>query len=189
MPTQEDQRLILLYAQIEDVQSLLQEIQQEAINVVSHGDMTDAGAQLKDVLQSTEDAAASILDAATSIGGIAMEEGVRPEHCEKLTAEVTRIYEACSFQDISGQRIKKVLKNLDLLEGKLSVLADTVRAQTGEVIQSPNNESDGDASLLNGPQLSGGAVSQEEIDRMLNGEPEAPANQTSSQADIDKLFS
>lgn len=69
---------------------------------------------------------------------------------------VTRIYEHCNFQDLSGQRINKVSATLQAIENKLARIAESWNG--GER-----------AALLNGPKLDGdrGHKSQAEIDRMF----------------------
>ncbi|MGI4799851.1 MAG: hypothetical protein ACRYG8_38590 [Janthinobacterium lividum] len=74
-----------------------------------------------------------------------------------------RIYEACSFQDITGQRISKIVATLKIIE------ATVVRARGSLAsAREPRVVSVGDPnSLLNGPQLSADAMEQAEIDKLL----------------------
>jgi chemotaxis protein CheZ len=89
------------------------------------------------------------------------------EAAAQLQLATTRIYEACSFQDITGQRITKVVTTLKLIERKVSHLVatfgDATRAATVEDVVSPLDE----ASLLNGPQLPAAAMGQSDIDALL----------------------
>lgn len=77
-----------------------------------------------------------------------------------------KIFEACSFQDITGQRIRKVVRTLTDIEERvghlISLLGDKA-AGTGD----NEDKRVGDARLLNGPQLPPQAVSQDEIDKLL----------------------
>jgi chemotaxis protein CheZ len=85
---------------------------------------------------------------------------------------VTRIYEACNFQDITGQRISKVVATLKTIETRLVSLAAAVghgegAAKSGK--PAPQDGSKGsDAGLLNGPQLPQNATKQDEVDALLN---------------------
>ena len=47
----------------------------------------------------------------------------------KLQDAVTQIYEACSFQDITGQRITKVVTTLKAIEGKVAHIISTFGAE------------------------------------------------------------
>ena len=81
---------------------------------------------------------------------------------------MTKIYIACAFQDITGQRIGKVVNTLQSIESKVTALAT---ACGGEVeLRSMEDDSAGtgdNAGLLQGPQRAGAAPSQAEIDRMF----------------------
>jgi chemotaxis protein CheZ len=73
----------------------------------------------------------------------------------------SRIYEACSFQDITGQRIAKIVATLQTIEAKVG----HIRAAFGHPASPP--AATGDAGLLNGPQLPANAMAQADIDRLL----------------------
>lgn len=89
---------------------------------------------------------------------------------ERLGHAVTRIYEACSFQDITGQRISKVVSALKVIEARVAA----VTARFGGSGEGAPPESEAPSSpvtegraLANGPQLPAAAASQEDIDRLL----------------------
>ena len=88
------------------------------------------------------------------------------EPAAKLQDATTRIYEACSFQDITGQRITKVVATLKTIEAKVTYIVTTFGS-------SPSGEDDGRAgeaseeALLNGPQHPAVAMDQSDIDRLL----------------------
>ena len=82
---------------------------------------------------------------------------------------VVSIFEACNFQDITGQRITKVVRTLKHIEGKIEVLIQALgeevqKSHRSAAAADPNNED----SLLNGPQLQGKAISQAEIDALFD---------------------
>jgi len=85
---------------------------------------------------------------------------------EQLNDATTRIYEACSFQDITGQRISKVVVTLKTIENKVAQILSTFRQPDAQVSGSAPAISAEDA-LLNGPQLPAEAMDQSEIDRLL----------------------
>ncbi|HTR16581.1 MAG TPA: protein phosphatase CheZ [Acetobacteraceae bacterium] len=78
----------------------------------------------------------------------------------------TRIYEACSFQDITGQRIRKVVSTLKTIEAKVaSMVSQFGGAGGGATPETPPG--DPDLALLNGPQLPAAAMAQADIDALL----------------------
>ena len=109
----------------------------------------------------TARAANRIMDAAETIEGVAGK--VDPDSAAALTEAVTKIYEASSFQDITGQRITKVVRALQSMETKLQSLAGAF----GRADFTPAAAAEGDAALLNGPQLSQSASSQDDIDALF----------------------
>jgi chemotaxis protein CheZ len=134
-------------------------IRSEAASISQKTAIPDAMLHLQDVLQSTEDATLAIIDAAMAVNTIA-EEGSLPETCkQKLQRQAAVILESCSFQDISGQRIKKVLAQINTLETQLRSLADISAGRA-----TPSMAGD---PLLNGPALSSAAPTQAEIDRQF----------------------
>src|SRR3954470_9058549 len=82
---------------------------------INAGELADkevptASEQLEAVVQATESATNAILAAAEKIEKVQTE--VAAPQAAKLGEIVGEIYEACSFQDITGQRIAKVLRAL-----------------------------------------------------------------------------
>ena len=85
------------------------------------------------------------------------------ELAASLQDATTRIYEACSFQDITGQRITKVVATLKTIESKVAHIVAVVGGAGAEA-SAPVSA---DAALLNGPQLPANAMDQSDIDRLL----------------------
>ena len=128
--------------------------------------------ELSAVVGATEDATQKILDCAETISQIA--EKVDSEIAVQLLDVTTRIFEASNFQDITGQRITKVVKTLQHIESKIDDLLKVLgheRVVNGKSSAKPIDSADvknmDEKDLLNGPQLPTNAASQEEIDRLL----------------------
>ena len=80
-----------------------------------------------------------------------------------LLDATTRIYEACSFQDITGQRITKVVATLKTIDAKVAQIVGAFSGRrTDEAPAVPVL-----AMLENGPQLPGQAMDQSDIDKLL----------------------
>ena len=134
--------------------------------------MTAAGDELDAIVEATAEATNGIMDATEIVENVMSE--LEGEQAERLMDATTRIYEACSFQDITGQRITKVVKALHGIEEKVDALV----AAFGDEIEkykkaNPKEEDSGadkpitDEDLLEGPQLAGDGKSQDEIDALL----------------------
>ena len=101
------------------------------------------------------------MDAAETVENVAAT--LDPAAGGALMDAVTKIYEASAFQDITGQRITKVVRALQSLEDKLASLADAFGPAPGP---GPAT-AEGDQALLNGPQLTKNASSQSDIDALF----------------------
>src|SRR6202012_3244408 len=85
--------------------------------------------ELDAIVGATEEATNGILQAVEVIEGLTAE--MDPAVAEKITDAVTQVYESCNFQDITGQRITKVVKALMHIETKVDALV----AAFGDEIQ------------------------------------------------------
>lgn len=153
-----------------------------------------ATAELDAIATATEQATQDILGHAEALGAVAADlakDATTAAAGQTIETHVTEILMACSFQDITGQRATKVVNLLKFLELRVNAMIDIWGIDS--TVASPDalqkqGDTRSDASLLNGPSLEGDGVSQDDIDRMLNGE-DGPANsETMNQDDIEALF-
>ncbi|MGE3334654.1 MAG: protein phosphatase CheZ [Rhodospirillaceae bacterium] len=131
--------------------------------------------ELDAIVEATASATHTIMDAADVIMDLAGR--LEKEQSDKAMAAVTSIYEACTFQDITGQRVTKVINVLKVIEDRidkmvlaLGELEPIDQAQIDDAVEEAVTDSaGGDRSTLNGPALPGQAKSQAEIDAILSG--------------------
>lgn len=128
--------------------------------------------ELDAIVGATENATNAILDTAEKLEELSRE--LAPEQAQRLTEATTMIFEACNFQDITGQRITKVVRALKHIEERITSLVTAfgpdVAAARAESA-SPEAQSDAvveDADLLNGPQMPELAHDQAAIDALFN---------------------
>jgi chemotaxis protein CheZ len=120
--------------------------------------------ELEEIVTETARAANRIMDAAETVETVASTLG-EPIIANVLMGAVTDIYEASAFQDITGQRIGKIVCALQSLEENLASLMSAF-GPLDESVAEPAVE--GDAALLNGPQLEKNASSQTDIDALFD---------------------
>ncbi|HEX2512031.1 MAG TPA: hypothetical protein VHK44_05480, partial [Xanthobacteraceae bacterium] len=87
----------------------------------------DAMEELDSIVQTTESATSNILTAAEQVQEIAWtmrESGSVEALCDELDARATEIYTACSFQDLTGQRTRKVIQLLRYLEDRINTVVN-----------------------------------------------------------------
>ena len=71
------------------------------------------------MVQATENAANQIMGAAEAIGSW-LQAGGDPAALPAVTEQVNTIFEACTFQDLTGQRIRRAIEHLQQVETMLS---------------------------------------------------------------------
>ena len=160
-----------IFSELKALQELIEEtrleISQTKVGDVSFKHIPTASDELGAVIAATEAATGVIMDACDSIS----QKADAMEETEKkfFQDEVTKILEACSFQDITGQRITKVTKNLKSIEDKVSALMKILDEKIPGLPMTSEEDDDrvGDERLKNGPQLGDKGVNQDDIDKLL----------------------
>jgi chemotaxis protein CheZ len=135
-----------------------------------------AACELDAVVRATETATHTILEAAEQIDSVLVAlrrpEAVPDEEAvDRIGEHVVRIFEACNFQDITGQRITKVVGAIKFIEGRIDRMIEILGGQSalGDVELPPDEAVDADAALLAGPQLeTDPKISQDDIDRFFD---------------------
>ncbi len=88
---------------------------------------------------------------------------------DKMSENGQVIFEACSFQDITGQRVNKIMKSLSYVETRVnSIVGIWGETELAMVNVKPAILKTEDEKLLNGPQLEGKGLSQSEIDALFD---------------------
>lgn len=196
--------LDVLRRELESMASSIQQTRKEIASIKPQGEasnrIVNATEELDFVLKSTERATAEILSAAERVLAIAGElktKGSDTALCNELETQGTELMMACSFQDLTGQRMSKVVNTLRYLELRVNAMIDIWGITSDEGCSTPSNPLDErpDAHLLNGPAREGEGSGQDDVDRLFSGAgatatdelatmPVGPA----SQNDIDQLF-
>lgn len=161
-----------LYGEIEALSRFIESARAEIAAVrpdkIRDQDIPRATDELDAVVGATEEATNRIMDACEKLETLAG--SLEPGQGEQISDAVTNIYEACNFQDITGQRINKVVKTLKHIEDRLgailSAFGDEIAKMGADVDPAPPPPAS-DATLLNGPQMPDDAKRQEEIDAIL----------------------
>ncbi len=151
--------------------------------------------ELDEIVRSTERATSDILNAAEHILKLATAVApVAGDKAGELSSHATEILTACSFQDLTGQRITKVVNTLRYLEQRVNAMIEIWGIESAKAQDEPVDERP-DAHLLNGPARPGQEKGQAEIDAILNGvtggkESKLPEllGKPASQSDIDRMF-
>ncbi len=103
----------------------LSAIRQQITSVVSAPSAAtrNSGLELEAVVHATEEAANRIMEAAEAIGDWLREGKHDTASMEAVNEKVSAIFEACSFQDVTGQRIRRAIQHLQQVEHMLTDIA------------------------------------------------------------------
>jgi chemotaxis protein CheZ len=144
-----------------------------------HGEeMAKVNGELGAVVGGTEQATQQILEAAEAIdqAAAALSKVTSPDQqkilSEEIQERVVSIFEACNFQDLTGQRISKVMATMKFIENHITVMMDiwggidAIKSHAPVIVDTR----EGDARLLNGPKTEGGVghASQDDIDALFD---------------------
>jgi chemotaxis protein CheZ len=150
------------------IETMRHEIGALQVNDLKNTRIPSAGEELDAIVQATEHATNTIMECAEAVMGA---DASDPAAYKALVDEkMMVIFEACSFQDITGQRIAKVVETLQHIEERVSRFADVMQAKDldGFLTKSERERAERkEKFLLHGPQLAGGGVDQAKVDEMF----------------------
>ena len=122
----------------------------------------NSGLELEAVVQATETAANQIMEAAEAIGDWLASGNREPGSVQAVVERINAIFEACTFQDLTGQRIRRAIEHLQKVETMLGgMIPETAAVRAPAAPLHPTTTTHAAAGT---PDLG-----QDDIDRLLNG--------------------
>jgi chemotaxis protein CheZ len=135
----------------------------------------NSGLELEAVVQATEAAANQIMEAAEVIGDWVHGDRTDPAGLEMVAEKVNAIFEACTFQDITGQRIRRAIEHLQRVENMLTDIIPEGTAAPGR-------------NVAPDPAICPDLI-QDEVDRLFNStSAAAPVAADMEQSAVDRMF-
>jgi chemotaxis protein CheZ len=175
---------LTLHDELKYISSYIKQTRTEISNLrpndLSNDQIPGAGAELHAVVKHTAEATNVIMAAAEQV--MAADTSNEQAYQDFVSSKMMEIFEACTFQDITGQRIKKVVDTLDHIERRLERFAEVMGVEDAVVVETDADRRKRE-NILNGPALNGPEVAQDTIDAMFDN----VANDM-SQDDLDALF-
>jgi chemotaxis protein CheZ len=177
-----------LREEMEAIQTAITETKRQVVSLHASAPravkVNHAAGELGAVVLDTEGATNNILAAAERIEILAgvIQSETTPEAMKQRAGEIASvimsIYEACNFQDLTGQRITRVCETLNFVDGRVSRMAEiwggldalsTVMASEIEALHEEHTAL-GTHALAAGPALVGadGHVGQDDIDALFD---------------------
>lgn len=121
--------------------------------------------ELDAVISATEQATFGIMENCEN--ALKALKGVPADVSKVIENHLVKIIEACTFQDITGQRIKKVMSYLKEIDAKTTTVLAALEGELIELNSKAEPAEEKSTSLLNGPALPQNAVTQDDIDKLL----------------------
>ena len=137
-------------------------------------EFTTMSKQLDGVVEATQDASDRIMDAVESSNDSAdklresLTDPAQLELIDKIVDCNNVVFDACAFQDLTGQRVTKIVKSVSYVEERVSALRaiwGTDQLESVEIdLKDDRTE---DEKLLHGPQAKSEALGQDDIDALF----------------------
>jgi chemotaxis protein CheZ len=169
-----------LQAEVLNLIQYIQRLRKEIAGIAQEKDDQTAFDGMADrldaIVESTAQATDTILAAMEEINGFVEQLRAHPEPseidsiCDGIVTKTMGALEACSFQDLTGQRINKIVGSMKFVEERVNAMADLCGREEVQALtdqwELPQQVDDGVA--LEGPQRAGKGISQDEIDQLFN---------------------
>ena len=140
--------------------SALREMGEVEVQTILQFHVPTATDQLDAIVSHMQSATEAILEECEKLDLAAANTRSRPD----VSAATARIYEACSFQDMIGQRVAKVIQVLRVIEAKSAEILRVMGDGPAPAARPPSAP-----RLLNGPQHPHVAMSQAAVDDLIGG--------------------
>ena len=164
-----------IYNAIEDTKTQILTIQQTG---AEGEEIARVAEELSAIVKGTEVATDTILHSAEAIETQAsnLVASLRDESQQAMACEIqeniVNIFEACNFQDLTGQRITKVVKTFCFIEARIMKMMDIWGGAEAflNIAVEEHESTQGDNALINGPALEtdDSIATQDEIDALFD---------------------
>jgi chemotaxis protein CheZ len=143
-------------------------------NEIKNSRIPAAGQELSEIVKATENATNTIMECAETL--MAADASNAAAYKALVDEKMMLIFEACSFQDITGQRIAKVVEALQHIEERVARFATAMHAKgrDGFITETERERAERrERLLLHGPQQESQAIRQSDVDSLLKGKTAA----------------
>ncbi len=133
--------------------------------------------QLDAILEHTDSATHSILQSLEGITDLAcqlQDASKDPETsdiCDQLIDRTTNAMEACTFQDLTGQRVSKIVRSMKFVEERVNAMVELMGREgilaAAEELEDDQALADEKKHYLQGPHNPGESISQDDINKLF----------------------
>lgn len=177
-PENQNKESALLKAELSGLFQYIQRVRKEIAHISRPADedhhFETMSEQLDAVIRATDEASDTIMSCAEKNEELATacKQLVSDPTALKVLAQISenhmKIIEACSFQDLTSQRVTKVARSITYVEDRVGALAELWGKNEIDKVEVVGAEKTEDEKLLHGPQDPERAISQAEIDALFD---------------------
>lgn len=155
---------------LERIEGLRSEIAKVRADDISNNRIPEMGRELSAIVEATEGATHTIMESAEAV---LSDTPTDLESYQELVSEkMMTIFEACSFQDLTGQRVNKIVETVEVIEKRINLLCEMLDMENmvGDVEEDAEDAAKAQRKkdlILNGPAMSGEGTNQSDIDKMF----------------------
>ena len=162
-----------VYRELREIATYINDMKAEIgalqANELKESHIPAAGQELGAIVKATEEATNSIMECAETV----MAADTRDPAAYKalVDAQMMRVFDACSFQDITGQRIAKVVETLQQIEQRVSRFVEAMCAKdlSGFIDEQERSRAERkNRFMLNGPAREGEGIAQAQVDQIFS---------------------
>jgi len=162
-----------VYRELREIATYINDMKAEIgalqANELKESHIPAAGQELGAIVKATEEATNAIMECAETV----MAADARDPAAYKalVDAQMMRVFEACSFQDITGQRIAKVVETLQQIEQRVSRFVEAMCAKdlSGFIDEQERSRAERkNRFMLNGPAREGEGIAQAQVDQIFS---------------------
>jgi chemotaxis protein CheZ len=146
------------------IQNARDEIAGLQANDIKNTRLPGASVELDAVVRDTERATETIMTEAEGLMALAPTD--LAAYKAEVDAAMMRMIEACSFQDLTGQRVTKVIATLRHIEERVGKFAGALGVKDSAPTETAE-EKRARELILNGPAVNGPTTSQNDIDALF----------------------
>ncbi|MFD2206008.1 hypothetical protein [Kiloniella antarctica] len=170
-----------LHSELAKLIHYVERVRLELANITrKKGDRSDfenMSDQLDALIKNTEEASYEILKSSEDI--LETVDKLREENseedrnklCDLITTSATNTLQACSFQDITGQRVTKILRSVQFVEDRVNSMAEIYGQSSINTLglELSANEEPDEEIPMEGPAMKlDEAISQDDIDALFD---------------------
>ena len=155
---------------LQRIEGLRTEIAKVRADDISSNRIPEMGRELSAIVESTEGATNTIMESAEAV--LSADPTDTEAYQELVSEKMMAIFEACSFQDLTGQRVNKVVETVEIIEKRINLLCEMLDMHSfnGTVPEDEElaaKEKRKKDLILHGPAMEGEGVDQSDIDKLF----------------------